>query len=91
MEKINPIIAQSVSPGDRRIWQAAQDLEASFLAEMLKSSGLGGTGNSDFTGGLGEEQFASFLREAQAKNMVQAGGIGLAEAFFHSMKGKLEK
>ncbi len=60
---------------------ASERLEASFLAEMLKSSGLGATSEL-FGGGAGEEQFASFLREAQAAEMAKAGGIGLAEAIF---------
>jgi Rod binding domain-containing protein len=64
---------------------AAQKLEATFLAEMLKSAGVGAPRDS-FGGGVGEEQFASFLREAQAEEMVKAGGIGLAEALFDTMK-----
>lgn len=70
---------------DQALWSAAQKLEATFLAEMLKSSGLGEV-NDSFGGGIGEEQFASFLRGAQADNMVQAGGIGLAESIFQSLK-----
>jgi flagellar protein FlgJ len=70
---------------DTRIWNAAQKLEASFLAEMLKAAGLGEM-KSSFAGGEGEAQFASFMREAQAQNMVEAGGIGLAQAFFESIK-----
>ena len=64
---------------------AAQALEAGFLAEMLKAAGLHDTGTS-FSGGAGEEQFASFLIEAQAETIVEAGGIGLAEAIFESLK-----
>jgi Rod binding domain-containing protein len=52
---------------------------------MLKSTGLGDS-KSEFSGGAGEAQWASFLREAQAQNMVEAGGLGLAETFFHAMK-----
>ena len=64
--------------------QAAKDLEAAFLAEMLKSAGLGET-PSAFGGGGGEDQFASFLRQEQAKAMVDAGGIGLAQQLFESL------
>lgn len=64
---------------------AAQQLEASFLAEMLKSAGFGAARNA-FGGGVGEEQFASFLRQSQAENMVKAGGIGLAESLYHALK-----
>jgi flagellar protein FlgJ len=64
---------------------AAQQLEASFLAEMLKSAGFGAA-RTAFGGGVGEEQFASFLRQSQAENMVKAGGIGLAESLYHALK-----
>lgn len=65
----------------------AQDLETAFLAEMLGHAGLSPQQGS-FGGGIGEEQFASFLREAQAKAMVRAGGIGLTESLFRAMGGK---
>lgn len=64
---------------------AAQQLEASFLAEMLKSAGFGNA-RAAFGGGVGEEQFASFLRQFQAENMVKAGGIGLAESLYEALK-----
>jgi Rod binding domain-containing protein len=64
---------------------AAEKLEAAFLAEMLKSAGVGKTPTA-FGGGAGEDQFASFLRQAQAEEMARAGGIGLAEALFQSLR-----
>ncbi|GAA6208901.1 hypothetical protein NBRC116601_21940 [Cognatishimia sp. WU-CL00825] len=70
---------------DVALRHAAQKLEAHFLAEMLKGAGLGQTSES-FGGGAGEDQFASFLRQEQAGQMAQAGGIGLAEAFFEALK-----
>jgi len=63
-----------------------QQLETVFLAEMLKAGGVGKTPES-FGGGTGEDQFASFLREAQAREMVRAGGIGLSNHFAASMGG----
>lgn len=62
----------------------AKELEAAFLSEMLSHSGLGQT-SSDFSGGTGEEQFASFLRNEQARKIVDKGGLGLAEAIFNSL------
>ncbi len=64
---------------------AAQQLESSFLAEFLKSSGFGKV-SQNFGGGAGEDQFASFLRQAQADALVKAGGIGLSEAIYQSLK-----
>ncbi|RKT32376.1 rod binding protein [Roseovarius halotolerans] len=63
---------------------AAERLEATFLAEMLKSAGFGEQSNS-FSGGAGEDQFASFHRQAIAERMAASGGIGLAEAFYRAM------
>ena len=57
--------------------RAAEALEAGFLAEMLKSAGLGDQPGS-FGGGTGEAQFASFRRDALAQEIVRRGGLGLA-------------
>ena len=73
---------------DAKLRDAAHKLEATFLAEMLKAAGVGAP-RETFGGGAGEEHFASFLREAQANEMVKSGGIGLAEALFEAMKGKM--
>ncbi|TCL01460.1 rod binding protein [Shimia isoporae] len=70
---------------DEKLQEAAKELEVTFLAEMLESAGLGKT-NESFGGGAGEDQFSSFLRMEQARAMVDAGGIGLAEAFFNALK-----
>lgn len=84
-------IAPGAQPGvtggktDDQLRAAAQELEAQFLAEMLKSAGLGVTPDA-FGGGEGEEQFASLLRQEQARMMVKAGGIGLAESIFKALQ-----
>ena len=64
---------------------AAQALEASFLAEMLKAAGFG-KARDGFGGGAGEDQFASLLVQEHAAALVQAGGIGLSEAIFEALK-----
>lgn len=70
---------------EQKLRDAAEKLEAGFLAEMLKAAGLGKTLET-FGGGAGEDQFSSFLVQAQADEMVRAGGIGLAEAIFDALK-----
>ncbi|MEX0369536.1 MAG: rod-binding protein [Tateyamaria sp.] len=86
---IEPLSAnQPVLTGQQResaLREAAQKLEATFLAEMLKNAGLGDTSDA-FGGGIGEDQFSSFLVQAQAEEMVKAGGIGLAQSIFESLK-----
>lgn len=75
---------------DEKLRAAADALEASFLSEMLKSAGLGASRDA-MGGGIGEDQFGSFLREEQARQMVAAGGIGLAESLFEAMKGRINE
>lgn len=70
---------------DADLLRAAVTLEASFLAEMLKSSGLG-EGATSFGGGPGEDQFTSFLTDERARMMAEAGGIGLAQSIFEALK-----
>ena len=64
--------------------EAAAELEAVFLSEMLKSAGFGKTSEA-FGGGVGEEQFSSFLADQQARAFAQSGGVGLAEHIFKAM------
>lgn len=77
-------IGITASQDDTQLMEVAKNLEAAFLAEMLKTIGFGDTPES-FGGGAGEDQFGSFLREEQAKRMTEAGGIGLAESLFDAM------
>ncbi|MDJ0825617.1 MAG: rod-binding protein [Rhodobacter sp.] len=93
MLSIDALAAQAAAaktpPRDVELREAAQALEATFLAEMLKSAGLGET-RGVFGGGAGEDQFSSFLRQAQAEEMVKAGGIGLAERLFEALKERAD-
>lgn len=67
----------------------AKEFEASFLAEMLKYSGINKTSET-FGGGAGEDAFSSMLNDAYAEALVEAGGIGIAEIVFRSIKEKTE-
>lgn len=72
LAKENPLMTQ------------AKELEIGFLSEMLGYAGFGKS-LEGFDGGVGEDQFSSFLRDAQARKMVNHGGIGLAEQIFQSL------
>lgn len=67
-----------------QLYERAKEIETMFLSEMLAHVGLGES-SEHFGGGIGEEQFASFLRTAQAKSIVEKGGLGLAETIFASL------
>ena len=68
-----------------KLKDASVKLEAVFLAEMLKSAGLG-KAQEGLGGGSGEDQFSSLLANLQAEEMARAGGIGLAEQIFETLK-----
>jgi flagellar protein FlgJ len=85
--QIPPAQAGLPAATEQKLRTAAQELEANFLAEMLKSAGVGKTPES-FGGGAGEDRFASFLRLEQAREMAARGGIGLAESIYHALKEK---
>ncbi|MEP5731435.1 MAG: rod-binding protein [Sulfitobacter sp.] len=87
MDTIRSVTPQPPPPQDRdrQLRDAAEKLEAAFLAEMLKSAGLGKT-SEEFGGGAGEDQFSSLLVEQHALAMVRAGGIGLSESIFDALK-----
>jgi len=89
METISGILT-STEPDTARaqrvavLLEAAKAFEATFLAEMLKNTGLGKSRES-YSGGVGEDAFASMLTNEQAKLMVDNGGVGLAEHIFNSL------
>lgn len=75
---LNLLTATSHNTRNSPVNEIAEKLESHFLAELLKSSGVGDV-PSEFGGGKGEEQFGTFLRRAYADEMSKAGGIGLSE------------
>ena len=81
----SPVSGAGTDPRLAELRDAAIRLEASFLAEVLKSAGMGMPRDA-FGGGHGEEQFASLLVQEQAERVSLAGGIGLAEAIFNALK-----
>ena len=86
MTTVQTVIAPVAAPKrEAAMMEAAQKLEASFLAEMLTSAGLGKS-RASFGGGAGEDQFASFLVQEKAMQMVRAGGIGLSETIFEALR-----
>lgn len=74
---------------DQILLTKARELEAGFLAEMLRHAGAGAT-PAEFGGGIGEDQFASFLRQAQADAIMRRGGIGLAEQLFKTLRERAD-
>jgi Rod binding domain-containing protein len=88
LEPINSTIGQKSDP-DHQL-KIAKEFEMSFLAEMLKYSGINKTSET-FGGGAGEEAFSSMLNDAYADALVESGGIGIAELVYQSITEKIEK
>lgn len=84
VDPISVLPAQGAAAKTEKLRETAIHLEASFLAEMFKHTGLGAAPDG-FGGGIGEEQFSSFLRQEQAELMAGRGGIGLAETIFKAL------
>ncbi|MGY6534252.1 MAG: rod-binding protein [Pararhodobacter sp.] len=55
--------------------RSAEALETAFLAEMLKSAGIGGAATAR---NEAEQPFASFMADSYAESLMARGGIGLA-------------
>jgi len=86
---IDPVLpTQPMTPKqpERRedLWHLSVAFEATFLNEMLKSSGVNTT-SSSFGGGAGEDAFSSLLTQTYADGFSKAGGIGLAQHVYSSM------
>lgn len=79
-----PPVTSPASVRQQQLMKKAEELEATFLSEMLAHSGLSEMQGA-FGGGQGEAQFTSFLRQEQARLIVKSGGLGLAEIIFKSM------
>jgi Rod binding domain-containing protein len=58
---------------------AAQKFESQFLSSMFQQMFQGLQSDGPFGGGFGEEMFRSVMTDAMAKQVVKAGGVGVAD------------
>jgi Rod binding domain-containing protein len=68
-----------------KIHDTAQSFEASFLSSMMQEMFEGTEASAPFGGGPGETMFRSVLTEAMAKQVVKAGGVGIAASVEREM------
>lgn len=76
-----PTAENLANHGPEALRRVAKEFESTFLAEMLKHSGVG-TPLKEFGGGQGEAAFASMLTQEYAQQLSERGGIGLAEKIY---------
>ena len=81
LDTVGPTAASTAELLKRgKIKETAQKFEASFLSIMMQSMTAGMKTPEIGGGGAGEDMFKSLLTEQMAKQVSQAGGIGVAAA-----------
>jgi flagellar protein FlgJ len=74
----SPLATPAETVQRRRIAEAAQAFETSFLSVMIGQMFTDLDTEGPFSGGSGEAAFRSFLSDAMARQITRSGGIGLS-------------
>jgi len=77
--KLNAIKNSGEPQNIEAIKESAQEFEAVFLSQMVKTMFEGINVDPLFGGGKGEDMFQSLLIQEYGKEMASAGGIGIAD------------
>ncbi len=72
---------------DEAMRAAAEKFEATFLAEMLKHTGLGKMPEG-LNGGPGEAAFSDFLVHEYAGSIAKTRSTGLADEIYQALKDR---
>lgn len=83
----SPPARDKTTEADAAALRAAEAFETSFLAEMLKESGINEASQA-FGGGAGEEAFSSFLTEQYAAKLAGRAELGLSQRIFEALKAR---
>ena len=75
---------------DSAMRAASVKFEATFLAEMLKHTGLGEMPEG-FNGGAGEAAFSDFLVHEYAEAIASKRSTGLADQIYRAMKERSQQ
>lgn len=78
-------------PADPRIKKAAQDFEAIFVRQMLKSVEKTTAAGAGTQATAGESTYGSMVVGALADSISKAGGLGLADVISQSLARSLSK
>lgn len=72
---------------DPRLAEVARQFEATFLAEMLKHTGLGKMPES-WNGGVGEQGFSDFLVREYADQIARERPLGIGAAMLRGLAAR---
>lgn len=70
---------------ERASRKSADEFEAIFLSQILKSMSAGIKTDGPFGGGHGEDTFKDVLNEEIGKSIAKNGGIGLSDAVYREL------
>lgn len=65
--------------------RAADEFEAIFISQMLKSMSVGVKTDGMFGGGQSEEIYKDLMNEELGKVMTNKGGIGMSDAIYREI------
>lgn len=65
--------------------RAADEFEAIFISQMLKSMSVGVKTDGPFGGGQSEEIYKDLMNEELGKVMTSKGGIGMSDAIYREI------
>lgn len=65
--------------------RAADEFEAIFISQMLKSMSVGVKTDGPFGGGQSEEIYRDLMNEELGKVMTAKGGIGMSDAIYREI------
>ncbi len=83
-------VPATVAPTDlQRLRRAAQDFEAIFIHQMLKSMRQSLPGGGPLAPGSGQKMYQDMLDDELAKSMARGGGLGLADVLVRDLVRQL--
>lgn len=86
----NKLDATARSPGQAKAWEAAQDFESMFVAQVLDQMNQSPSTDGYFSGGPGEQIYRGLLNEQYSKAITARGGVGIAEPIYRVLIGAQE-
>jgi Rod binding domain-containing protein len=75
-------------PADPKLWKAAKEFEAVFLGQFVKAMRTSSLQGELLEESAGRETFDAMFSEEVARQMAEAGSLGLQKAIYRDMGGE---
>ncbi|HRW30465.1 MAG: rod-binding protein [Alphaproteobacteria bacterium] len=77
--------AEPKTPDEIKAKRAADEFEAIFISQMLKSMSIGVKTDGPFGGGQSEEIYRELMNEQMGKTISRQGGIGMSDEIYREI------